>query len=197
MRHPAPKDHDVLYNWLYQNAGRTPFWEFPETIPGEDLRLERMTFENYQELVSVFADDENPFVEQQFRQLDTLYEYVGYLMAIFPYHGKHGGADYLVYPTGEHLPAGIVHLYDLNIETDKKDRAFIGFQIGSAHRGTSVGHRAVSALEGYALEQRGLERLYATTLIDNIGSINFLLRRGYRRIESEGPHCEFLLTRPG
>lgn len=195
MGHPAPRDHDLLYNWLYRNAGRTPLWRFPDVIKGDNLELRRLDFSNYQALPPLFAGDDNPFVEPRFRNLRDFYEYVGYLMAIFPYEPDHGGADYLVYDRCGWTLTGIVHAYDLSTEADVSDRAFVGFQFGPAFRGRGIAHRAVTALERYLLEGRGLRRLYGVTEVDNTHSQRFLLRRGYVHFADRGGNRTYLLTR--
>ena len=184
MSHPRPSNHDLLYNWLYENAGRTPLWQFPDQLLDPGIRLQRLDFSNYHGIPDLFADDDNRFLEPRFRTLTDFYEYVGFLMAIVPYSPDHGGVDYLVYTPGGAL-AGIVHLYDLSCRAGQEHRAYVGFQIGRAFRGTDLAHRAVSRLERYATEERGLTQLLADTIASNTRSIQFLERRGYAFLSAE------------
>ena len=178
-------DQAILLHWLHEHAGRVPHWQFPEWINGAGLRLLRLTPQNYGVLYELFADDDHPYVEERFRDKAGLYDYVAQLMAVFPYQPQHGGADYLVYE--EQTPVGIVHLYDLSVETP--ERAFVGFQIAAPWRGSDVAHRAVSTLETYALTERGLTDLRAETYASNRHAQAFLLRRGYVEI---GGHRDVL-----
>ncbi len=184
MPHPSPKNHDLLYNWLYEHAGRTPYWQFPDRMEAPGVVLERLTFDNYHGVPALFDEDDSPFLEKRFLSLSSLHEYVGFLMAVFPYSVDHGGVDYLVRTPDGDL-AGLVHLYDLSREPGQRHRAYVGFQVGRKFRGGGLAHRAVSLLEDYAVQERKMTLLLADTYEENTRSIRFLERRGYVFLSSD------------
>jgi hypothetical protein len=208
-----------MWYWVHRNLGRTPRWSFPDGLKGPGVRLQRLHFDNYNELWPLLAQGDTTFIEPEYRECERLYEQVLYLYGYAPFSGKRGAVDYLIVRTtdetadfteqrlfgsenilrlgeGEQL-VGVVHLYDLSLERFGRGmpNPLVGIQLAEAFRGSGVADPALDVLEWY-VRQTYDEARAVTAMIkrDNTRSIRFFARRGYAETDAY-TNCERVVFR--
>ena len=109
------------------NRPKEPYFIFPDIPAYKELSFEKLTSENAAQLYMLFESDENPFTDAQFKHYDSAKEYTEHLEQYGAFSPKHGGQDWLFLWNNEF--AGIVHLYDLSLETfaENNRRCWVGF----------------------------------------------------------------------
>jgi RimJ/RimL family protein N-acetyltransferase len=178
-----------------------PYFSFPEIPPASSLTFEKLTLENFEQLYQLFENDSSPFVDKRFKTYEGAKEYAQYLSVCGAYSPKHGGQDWLFkLPNQEY--AGIVHLYDLSLETFAQNhkRAWIGFATKEEFRNQHITSKAVRHFIAYIFKYYPqIDFIHAMTLKENTASINFLLHCGFINDPAERlskAHRFFILTRP-
>lgn len=219
LRHPVLPASDALWYSLHRNLGRVPIWTFPDVLRGGGLRGIRLTFDNYDDLWPVFADDPSPYIDDRFKTRELLYAYTLMNRGSLPYSGKRGGADWLLIDSPDetetyaahdsifsqgplHLREGqrligILHLYALSRERyeGRQPNPFVGLQLISAAHGTGQAAVALGLLERYVQETYS-EVSGVTANIDkeNLRSRRFFEKQGYAPSDAyDGKAEEFLV----
>lgn len=210
--HPTLSPTSTFWWSIHRNIGRTPRWTFPDTLLGYGLRLERLNFDNYDDLWPVLATGDTDYVNREYREREALYEQVMMLHAYAPYTGTNGAVDYLVIDTpgkhgsyrshdrwdmikdidleeGETL-AGVIHLYELSMERlgdMGMPNPLVGIQLAQAYRGAGIADRAFDLLEHFvAVTYPDAHHVTAMIERENLRSQRFFRRRGYEPTDEYG-----------
>lgn len=179
-----------------------PYFQFPAIPSTPTVSFEKLDLENFGQLPLLFADDQSPFVDERFKNYEGAKEYATYLTLYGAFSPKQGSQDWLFKTvTGEY--AGIVHLYDLSLETfaENNTRAWIGFATKEAYRNRGftsvvVAHFIQSIFRFYPV----IDYIHAMTDKENSASQRFLEKLGFRRDDGKrlGERYRFyILDRPG
>lgn len=169
---------DDLFNPFQQN--REPYFSFPDVPPTASLTFEKLSLQNFETFCHLFEKDASPFVDARFKSYDGAKEYAEYLVAYGAYSPKHGGQDWLFTWQGEW--AGIVHLYDLSLETvaQNNERAWIGIALQQRFRGKGIALQTFRYFIGYIFRfYPAINFLHAVTEKENIRSQTLLTRCGF------------------
>jgi RimJ/RimL family protein N-acetyltransferase len=145
------------------------------------LEFEELSKENYHQLVNLFQEDSNPFIQEEYRSLksaEAYYNGYNYFRTLSP---KVSNCDWFfkLKSTGEYV--GLLNLYDLifNKESEYHKICSIGFATGEKYRRKGLTKEAVHALIDYAFTELKLDCVTASTSNDNIASRLFLKRVGF------------------
>ncbi|HRO44166.1 MAG TPA: hypothetical protein PL009_15135 [Flavipsychrobacter sp.] len=108
-----------------------PLFFFPDIPDSQAYRFEKLTTENFSQLYLMFEGDDSPFTDHQFKTYSGVKEYAQFRETYGAYSAKHGGQDWLFQLRASGQYAGILHLYDLSLETffDNNKRCWIGFAV--------------------------------------------------------------------
>jgi len=117
------------------------------------LEFEELSAENYHQLVLLFEQDSNPFIQEEYKNLSQVKDYY----------------------------KGLLNLYDLDFDPESKYHKMcsIGYAIGEKHRQKGLTKEAVNALTNYTFSELNLECITASTVNNNIASISFLQSIGF------------------
>ena len=176
---PPPLSEHLRF-WLEENIGKPPVWKFPRLPNSASLSYHRLHFSNREQVLQLFQNDPSPFVEKDFKEANSLYEYVANLWIVAPYSFKRGGIDWLI-QNKEKEWVGLLHAYDFSKENYAHRHRWctIGFMMGAAFRGTGVAQEAVQQLQSYLFQKMNMLYILAYTKNDNLRSIRFLEKLGY------------------
>ena len=176
-----------------------PFFTFPAIPPFHEFSFEPLTVENSEQLFHLFENDPSPFVDKRFKTKEGAKEHAQWVMEYGPYIPKHGGRDWLFKINGQY--AGILHLYDLSLETfmENHKRAWVGFAAAENVRRKALTSKAVRHFIDILFRfYERIDFIHAYIMKENHPSANFLLKAGFQPDQTEG-HPEnyrfFLLTR--
>ncbi len=171
---------DWIQSYLERNIGKPPVWQFPP-IPemAAGIYFRPLTFSNRSHFLAVFENDQDPWVEERFKNAKSVYEYVCMARIIMPYSYKRGGQDWLVYQKKECI--GIIHAFDFNKESGEftQRSCSIGYAFGETVRGSGIPQKVVRHLQNYLFTKWNMLYLTAAIKRENSRSIRFLKRLGY------------------
>jgi RimJ/RimL family protein N-acetyltransferase len=152
---------------------------FPLLPPSERLAYEQLSEANAHVLVALFENDENPFVDKRFKNIEEAKEYA--FESNWSVHlPKYGSCDFLVQQKSNGNYIGILHLFDLSLETFNENhlRATIGFALAAPFRRQYFATEAANHLINYV--QNTLKRPYilAYTHPENEVANDFMISLG-------------------
>ena len=182
---PKNKHHqfpipDWIQSYLERNIGKPPVWQFPP-IPemAVEICFHTLTFSTRTHFLALFENDQDPWVEERFKNAKSVYEYVCMSRIIMPYSFKRGGQDWLVYQKKECI--GIIHAFDFNKESGEftQRSCSIGYAFGKAVRGSGIPQKVVQHLQNYLFTKWNMLYLTASVKRENVRSIRFLKGLGY------------------
>ncbi len=160
---------------------RPPQFEFDNLPDTERLSYEMLDEHNYLEVYQMFKEDDNPFVIEEYKQLEKLDRYVDALLNYAKTSAKRGGCDWLVKlrETGAYI--SLINIYDLNRETfnDNHKKCMIGFTTAKNYRQQYYTFESVKHLIHYAVNHFGMELIIADTDKQNEVSKKFLRKLGF------------------
>lgn len=83
---------DWMQSYVERNIGQPPVWQFPP-IPEmeEGIYFRPLNFHNQTHFLELFEKDEDPWVEEKFKDAKSVYEYICMIRIIMPYSFKRGG----------------------------------------------------------------------------------------------------------
>ena len=220
MNRPPQLPHeDYPWTWIHRNLGREPRWTFPDLIYGNNLRCERLDFENYHDLWPLLAGGDTTFVNKEYREEAGLYQMVLHQYAYGAFSSKHGMVDYLIVDTpneneeyhtghsygmgalyvgeGERF-VGVLHLYHLSLERydNKMPNPFVGIQLGPGARGEGIGGRAIGLLEQFVFSSYPeTEGVTAMIKPNNERSLRLFRGLGYENTDAYDAKNEVFLTK--
>lgn len=122
---------------IFQHHQKKRFF-FPDVPATAVLRLEKLNLQNFEFLFHLFETDTSDFVDERFKSYEAAKAYTEQLITYGAYSAKHGGQDWLF--TWQGIYAGIMHLYDLSLETcnQNEKRAWIGIAVARRFRGKGI-----------------------------------------------------------
>ena len=157
-----------------------PLFNFPEMDGVDGFSFEKLSADNFEILHKLFSDDENVFTDARFKQYESAKEYAAFQQEWGAYMPKHGGQDWYFKQNGEYI--GILHLYDLSLETFAKNnqKCWVGFAITPAWRNRGIMKKVLRLFIQYVFNKySNINYVHAMTLPDNIASIGTLLSAGF------------------
>ena len=120
-----------------------PYFHFKEVHPFGNFTFEKLNSGNFEQLFSMFGNDDCPFIDKRFTCLKNARQYAEYLELYGASSPKHGGCDWYFKMNEEY--AGVLHLYDLSLETwnENDKRCWIGFATKPSLRKQGIATRIV------------------------------------------------------
>ena len=174
-------EKEDLKTWMRQHYSKR-FFTFPDMPSTKELQFEKLSTKNFEQLYLLFENDASPFVDERFKTYEGAKEYAAYLEEFGARLPKHGGQDWLFrLLNGEY--AGILHLYDLSLETfvQNHKRAWIGFATKEKFRKQNITTKAVQHFIDYIFQfYPEIDFIHAMTEKENEASIRFLLKCGFQ-----------------
>ncbi|MBX2872728.1 MAG: GNAT family N-acetyltransferase [Saprospiraceae bacterium] len=173
------QDKITFYRSMRREEAR-PFFEFPPLLPSVRLQYLPLDYDNYHILHELFAEEDNPFINLEFKEKEKIGIYVVDLREFAKFSPKRGAFDWLIYWEGQ--PIGVLHLFDLSREraNGKHKKCTIGFSIGQKFRRNGFAFEAISHQVEYIFEHFGdIERIIAYTFPNNKASIGVLKKVGF------------------
>jgi RimJ/RimL family protein N-acetyltransferase len=131
---------------------KKPFFTFPDINPVEKFSFEKFTSKNFRQLFLLFKNDDNVFTDERFKTYASAKAYAKEREQYGAFSSKHGGQDWLFLYEGNY--AGIVHLYDLSLETfaENHKRCWIGYAIKPELRNRGLTKQVVQIFINYIFE---------------------------------------------
>ena len=173
------QDKIAFYRSMRRKEAR-PFFEFPPLLPSSRLHYAPLDYDNYQVLHELFAAEDNPFVNLEFKEKEKIGIYVVDLREFAKYSPKRGAFDWLIYLDDQAI--GVLHLFDLSREkaNEKFKRCTIGFSIGKEFRRKGFAFEAIAHQIEYIFTHfKDIERIIAYTFPNNAASIGVLQKLGF------------------
>lgn len=178
-----------------------PLFRFPEIPDDDKFVFEKLTSENFSQLYLMFEGDDSPFTDEQFKTYQGAESFARLREAHGAYTAKHGGQDWLFRLKSSGQYAGILHLYDLSLETfgENNKRCWIGFALRPDLRSKGIMMEALRTFIGYVLDTYSqIHYLHAMTAKENLAAQKLLLRCGFdadpeQRLSER--HCFFVKKR--
>ncbi len=177
---PEMNDKIAFYHSM-RRPQAAPFFNFPVLSPSQRLVYKPLDYDNYEVIHTLFQEDDNRFVNQEFKDKNRIGIYVVDLKEFARYSPKKGAFDWLLYD--EDTPIGILHLYDFTQEKlgGKYKRCTIGFAIGKPYRRHGFAAEAIQQGLDYIFKHfEEIEKVLAYTYPDNIASIKLLEKLGFK-----------------
>lgn len=173
------QDKIAFYRSMRRKEAK-PFFEFPPLSPSARLEYLPLDYDNYHILHELFGQEDNPFVNLEFKEKEKIGSYVVDLREFAKFSPKRGAFDWLIYY--EDMPIGVIHLYDLTREKidDKYKRCTIGFSIAEKYRRLGFASEAILHEMNYIFDHfPDIENILAYTYPDNEASIGVLRKLGF------------------
>lgn len=144
--------------------------------PTERLEFEELSAGNFLQLVTVFQEDSNLFIQEGYKNAESARKYYeGY--NYFRHHSSQtSNCDWLFKLKSTGAYVGLLNLYDLNFDKNSNYHKMcsIGYATGEKYRRKGLTKEAVLALIKYTFTELNLESIMASTMNDNIASRLFL-----------------------
>jgi RimJ/RimL family protein N-acetyltransferase len=156
------------------------FFSFPEIPSFKNFSFEKLTEQNFEQLYLLFEGDSSPFVDERFKTFEGAKEHAKFISTCGAFLPKHGGQDWLFKWNSEY--AGILHLYDLSLETfaDNHKRAWVGFATAEKFRKSGVSFRAVNYFINYIFDNyKAIDFIHSMTRCENKIASNFIQKCGF------------------
>ena len=175
MDEKTNREKDSYFD-TFINQNYKPHFNFNNIGASDRLTYHLLDKHNYLEVLEMFKDDENKFVQSDYKSLEKLEKYVHYLLNYARFSAKRAGCDWIfrLKETGESL--GLLNLYELSLENynDKHKKCMIGFTTCEKFRRQYYTSEAVKSLIHHIFEEMRMEKIIAHTYKDNYVSKAFL-----------------------
>lgn len=167
-------------------------FHFPKLPDSQRLEFEKLSQENAGQILELFSQDPNEFIIPEFKEEKYWKKYVDWQLNLAPFSPKHGAQDWLIKlkETGEYV--GLLHLYELSLETfmQNHQRCHVGIVMKSNQRRKYLASEALSGLMNYAFGEMERNLIIARTEHANSASQKMLLSLGFQDV-SENYSREF------
>ena len=176
-----------------------PYFVFPDIPAFEDFSFEKLTSKNFQQLYLMLQNDESPFTDERFKNLEEAKEYAEYIEQHGAYSAKHSGQDWLFLYKNQY--AGVFHLYDLSLETfaENHKRCWIGFATKPEIRRKGITKKALCYFIQYIFDNYPLIKyVHSMTLKENVPAKALLTSVGFKEDHAERmskEHAFYLLEK--
>lgn len=129
----------------------------------------------------MFSEDQNEFVIPEFKVEKRFEQYVDWQLNLAPYSPTHGAQDWLIKLEETEQYIGLLHLYELSLETFMKNhqRCYVGVAIKSDQRRKYLASEAIANLMDYTKEEMGRNIIVSRTEHENSASQDMLLTLGF------------------
>ncbi len=173
------KRDEYLLHW--QKTRKGPYFDFQEMPASERLEFEMLSEENYLKILEIFQGEENPFFMNYYSDNKALEQYKMLSFEYGRYSSNHAGCDWLVKLKDTNIYIGILHLYEMSLETflDRHKRCTIGFAFSQQYRRQRYGTEAVQHFACYVFDHFKMKCLLAYTDKKNEVSIAFMQQMGF------------------
>jgi RimJ/RimL family protein N-acetyltransferase len=117
-------------------AERKPRFDYQNLPNSESLSYELLTWDNFKLMLDLFQHDKNPFVAEDFKNLEQLEDYVVGQLEYSRYSFKQGACDWFLRLKDTDELVGTLHIYDLNWEllNGRHPACVIGYGIAEKFR---------------------------------------------------------------
>ena len=159
-----------------------PFFTFPDIKPTGEFSFEKLTMQNFEQLCKMFENDDNIFTDERFKSHEGAKMYVEDRIRYAALSAKHAGQDWFFYK--QNNIAGILHLYDLSLETcnDNDKRCWVGFAIKPELRNKGITKKAAQIFIDYVFKNyHFIKYIHAIVENDNKVSQNLLSSLNFKR----------------
>lgn len=137
----------------------------PEVPPSVRLTFEPLSYENGMKLLDIFEKEGNPFVDERFKSVEAVEDYMACLLEYARFSRKMTAFDWLIRlkTTGEYI--GVFHLHDLSNQVfgSANRKATIGYAIGEAFRGNGFASETITHFSDFIFENSIIIKLLAYT----------------------------------
>ena len=140
---------------------------FKEEFTSERLLFVKVDTENYNIIYEMFKNDQSPFVDGRFKNLNELEIYFHETLR-YLYHTSRG-CDWLLFKKKTKEVVGIFHLYDFSRETvnNRHKRCTIGFSINEKFRRQYFATEAIMKLSEYIFNELKMKTIIADIAKNN------------------------------
>jgi RimJ/RimL family protein N-acetyltransferase len=139
-------EHTALF---YKNKkdNELPF-DYKNLPDTNRLHYELMTWDNFQNMLTLFHNDPNPFVSNEFKTLENVEFYAVSQLEFNRFSHKRGACDWFLRDKVTHELVGVLHLYELNTEyyNGKHPACVFGYSITEKYRAQGYAYEAATHL---------------------------------------------------
>jgi len=177
----AQRKAAFMERFHHMKPSPTPYFQFTNIPDTERLTFEQVDESNYLEIYDLFRDDPNPYVIDEYKDLNKLEKYTDYQLYWNRNAVKKAACDWLIKLKASKETIGILNIHELTRETfnDNHKKGFIGYSIGQQYRRKYYATEATKKLIEYARHQHDLNKLVANVKKENIASRDLLLKLGF------------------
>ena len=154
----------------------------PPIPPSIRLAYEPLSYENGLQLLSIFKEDTDPFVDERFKSEAEVEEYLAGMMEYMPYSHKNAAFDWLLRlkTTGEYI--GVLHLHDLSNQVfgSANRKATIGYAIGERFRRQGFISEAIAHFSAFLFNNSNKIKLLVYTDKANTASVGLMHSLGWQ-----------------
>lgn len=183
---------NAYYDYFRRQHTR-PYFNF-DTPMSHSARLayEPLRLENYKRLFDLFETDDNLYVDERFKYEGAARDYVSDLDNFARYSPKYGGQDWLFRLQGGAY-AGVLHVYDLNIDTteDRHLKATLGFSTAREFRRQGYTLEAFLHLSEHVAVHLGKPLQRAFTRTTNLPATGLLKKAGFVFVKGDSDWAYF------
>jgi len=157
------------------------FFTFPEIKAAGEFSFEKLTTQNFEQLCTMFENDDSIFTDERFKHYEGAKIYAEDREQYAAFSPKHAGQDWFFY--WQNNMAGILHLYDLSLETfgNNNKRCWIGFATKPGLRNKGITKKAVQLFIEHILSNYVfIEYIHAITEKDNAVSRGLLYSLNFK-----------------
>ena len=174
--------------WRTTRNGRVKQYFFlPDVPPSVRLTFEPLSYDNGMKLFDIFGKDDNPFVDERFKTVEEVEDYMACLLEYACFSAKRGAFDWLIKlkATGEYI--GVFHLHDLSNQVfgSANRKATIGYAIGEAFRSKGFASETIAHFSDFIFENSIIIKLLVYTDQDNMGSIRLMESLNWQRTDEK------------
>ena len=189
-----PQTQALLAEWTRQRLGQQPTDQDPVALaptfpfqslpPSPRLRFELVDWQNFALYLPLFAAEDSPFVDAQFRSRLALEAYAVALLTNMRYSWKRAGCDWLL-RRADDQPVGVLHLYDLSHEVigARVPHCSVGYAIAAPFQRQGLAREALTHLLHHAAALFGRTEARALTDAGNLASQRLLRSCGFEVLE--------------
>ncbi|GJM31176.1 MAG: hypothetical protein DHS20C18_01770 [Saprospiraceae bacterium] len=155
-----------------------PFFHFPDLPNSERLTYQPLGYNNYMTLNELFAEDDSPFANPEFKELERIELYVVSLLEFARYSPRRCGQDWIIHLAETGTAVGVLHLYDFTKEPfgNRDQKCSIGFAIAAPFRRKGYALESIGNLLTYIFQHFEMIQVLAYTTRDNLPSQSLLKR---------------------
>jgi RimJ/RimL family protein N-acetyltransferase len=182
MKNLSPKNLERIK--MYRQMRRPnakPWFDFQNLPDSERLSYKLLNWRNFKTYLSLFENDESPFVMDDFKSPKGMEQYTLFMLESNRFSGKRGACDWIIY-LKDKTPIGVLHLYELNFEIydGKHPKPQFGYAISEPFRKQGYAFEATSHLLKLIPKQFKRYEILANTHKNNEASIGLLQKLGFK-----------------